>query len=290
MRYDCIIVGTGPAGLEAAITLKIRNKNFAIFGKEISRKVSKAHVIDNYLGMPNISGEELCNAFDKHLRQMDIKLCEEQITTIYPMGDYFSFLTKNNEMYEADTVILATGVSFGKPYPGEEKFLGKGVSYCATCDASLYKGKTAAVIAGTSEEEKEAVFLQKIVGKLYYIPLYKDLVSTDFSENVEVVYELPLRIEGEEYAGKLVLQNRTLNVDGVFILRDSITPDKLLPGLHMEGNHIAINRRMETNLPGCFACGDITGTPYQYVKAAGEGNVAALSAAAYLDERSRVKP
>lgn len=288
-RFDCIIVGTGPAGLEAAITLKIRNKNFAIFGKEISRKVSKAHVIDNYLGMPDISGEELYNAFDEHLRQMNIRLCDEQITTIYPMGDYFSFLTKNNEMYEADSVILATGVSFGKPYPGEEKFLGRGVSYCATCDASLYKGKTVAVIAGALEEEKEAVFLQRIVDKLYYIPLYKDPVSTMFAENAEVISDLPLRIEGEEYAGELVLQNRTLSVDGIFILRDSITPDKLLPGLHMEGNHIAVNRRMETNLPGCFACGDITGTPYQYIKAAGEGNVAALSAAAYLDERSRVK-
>lgn len=284
-RYDCIIVGTGPAGLEAALTLKMRNKNFAIFGKEISAKVQKAHEIDNYLGLPNIAGSELGKAFESHIKQMGITLREEQITMIYPMGDYFSFLTKNNEMYEANSVIIAVGVSFGKPYPGEEQYLGRGVSYCATCDAMLYKGKETALIAATKEEEKEAEFLQQIVSKLYYIPLYKEPVSTAFSDNVEVMNDRPLNIQGNDRVKELVLQNRTLSVEGVFILRDSITPDKLIPGLQMEGNHIAVNRKLETNIPGCFACGDITGTPYQYIKAAGEGNVAALSAVAYLDAR-----
>ena len=284
-RYDCIIVGTGPAGLEAALTLKMRNKNFAIFGKEISAKVQKAHEIDNYLGLPNIAGAELGKAFESHIKQMDITLREEQITMIYPMGDYFSFLTKNNEMYEANSVIIATGISFGKPYPGEEQYLGRGVSYCATCDAMLYKGKEIAVIAGTKEEEKEAEFLQQIVSKLYYIPLYKESVSAVFSDNVEVIRDRPVGIHGNDRVKELALQNRTLSVEGVFVLRDSITPDKLLPGLQMEGNHIAVNRKLETNIPGCFACGDITGTPYQYIKAAGEGNVAALSAVAYLDAK-----
>ena len=281
-RYDVAIIGTGPAGLSAAITLKIRNKNIILFGsKDLSSKVAKAHEIQNYLGLPAISGEALAKKFASHIESMGIEITQEQITTVYSMGDYYSLLSKNNQMYDVSAVILATGVNFGKPYPGEKEFLGIGVSYCATCDAPLYRGKTVAIIGASPKEEAEADFMSEIAGKVYYIPLYKEKVNV--KEAITVVEDVPTAIEGKMKAEKLILKNQELTVDGIFILRESVLPEQLVPGLEMDGNHIAVNRRMETNLAGCFACGDIVGIPYQYIKSAGEGNVAALSAVGYLD-------
>ena len=281
-RYDVAIIGTGPAGLSAAITLKIRNKSIILFGsKDLSSKVAKAHEIQNYLGLPAISGEALAKKFSSHIESMGIEITQEQITTVYSMGDYYSLLSKNNQMYDVNAVILATGVNFGKPYPGEKEFLGIGVSYCATCDAPLYRGKTVAIIGASPKEEAEADFMSEIAGKVYYIPLYKEKVNV--KEAITVVEDVPTAIEGEMKAEKLILKNQELTVDGIFILRESVLPEQLVPGLEMDGNHIAVNRRMETNLAGCFACGDIVGMPYQYIKSAGEGNVAALSAVGYLD-------
>ena len=281
-RYDVAIIGTGPAGLSAAITLKIRNKNIILFGsKDLSSKVAKAHEIQNYLGLPAISGEALAKKFASHIESMGIEITQEQITTVYSMGDYYSLLSKNNQMYDVSAVILATGVNFGKPYPGEKEFLGIGVSYCATCDAPLYRGKTVAIIGASPKEEAEADFMSEIAGKVYYIPLYKEKVNV--KEAIAVVEDVPTAIEGKMKAEKLILKNQELTVDGIFILRESVLPEQLVPGLEMDGNHIAVNRRMETNLAGCFACGDIVGMPYQYIKSAGEGNVAALSAVGYLD-------
>ena len=283
-RYDVAIIGTGPAGLSAAITLKIRNKNIILFGsKSLSVKVEKAHEIQNYLGLPAISGEALAKNFASHIESMGIEITQEQITTVYSMGDYYSLLSKNNQMYDVSAVILATGVNFGKPYPGEKEFLGIGVSYCATCDAPLYRGKTVAIIGSSPKEEAEADFMSEIAGKVYYIPLYKEKVNV--KETITVVEDVPTAIEGEMKAEKLILKNQELTVDGIFILRESVLPEQLVPGLEMDGNHIAVNRRMETNLDGCFACGDIVGTPYQYIKSAGEGNVAAHSVIAYLGEK-----
>lgn len=140
-RYDIAIIGTGPAGLEAAITARIRNKKIILFGnKNLSLKVEKAHTIQNYLGLPNIGGEELKAAYEAHLKAMEIEITEDRINAVYAMGEYFA-LQGNGTNYEAQTVILATGVSTAKAYPGEEQFLGRGVSYCATCDAPLYRGK-----------------------------------------------------------------------------------------------------------------------------------------------------
>ena len=281
-RYDVAIIGTGPAGLSAAITLKIRNKNIILFGsKDLSSKVAKAHEIQNYLGLPAISGEALAKKFASHIESMEIEITQEHITTVYSMGDYYSLLSKKNQMYDVSAVILATGVNFGKPYPGEKEFLGIGVSYCATCDAPLYRGKTVAIIGASPKEEAEADFMSEIAGKVYYIPLYKEKVNV--KETITVVEDVPTAIEGEMKAEKLILKNQELTVDGIFILRESVLPEQLVPGLEMDGNHIAVNRRMETNLAGCFACGDIVGMPYQYIKSAGEGNVAALSAVGYLD-------
>ncbi len=283
-RYDVAVIGTGPAGLSAAITLKIRNKNILLLGSQDgSTKVERAHEVLNYLGIPKVTGEELSKQFLNHVTQMEISITQEQVTTVYAMGDYYALTTKSNKMYEATTVILATGVSYGKPYLGEEKLLGSGVSYCATCDAPLYRGRTVAVIGDSPEEEAEAEFLAEVADKVYYIPTYQEMVTfQDEINNIEVIQEVPVEIQGELKVEKLVLEDRELSVDGVFILRETVSPASLIPGLEMDGNYVKVNHKMETNLKGCFACGDITGTPHQYIKAAGEGNVAAISAVGHL--------
>ncbi|MCR5655125.1 MAG: NAD(P)/FAD-dependent oxidoreductase [Lachnospiraceae bacterium] len=284
-RYDAAILGTGPAGVSAAITLKIRNKNLLLIGnKDLSMKMEKAHEIQNYPGLPAIPGAELAAKMREHLDSMGIEITEDKVSTVYAMGDYFA-LQGATEMYEASTVILATGVVLAKPYPGEAEYLGKGVSYCATCDAPLYRGKTAAVIGFSPKEEAEADFLAELAEKVYYLPQYTDEVHV--SDRVETVREKPLEILGDDKAVALKTSEREIPVDGVFILRESVAPSQLMPGLETEEGHVKVNRRMETNLAGCFACGDIVGLPYQYIKSAGEGNIAAISAAMYLDQKKR---
>ena len=282
-RYDIIIIGAGPAGMEAALTAKARNKKFLLLGKSgISDKVSKAHEVKNFLGLPNVTGESMSKAFLNHLEQMGIPVTPGRVVNAYNMGNYYVLLMADNSQIECTALIIATGVNFGKPFPGEEEFLGKGVSYCATCDAVFYKNKKVAVLAYSKEEEAEAEFLAENCSQILYFPQYKGEVSFS-KENIQVIAEKPQSVAGDKKVTSLVTDKNTYAVDGIFILRESVAPSKLLSGLQMEGNHIATDRSMKTNLPGCFACGDITGTPYQYIKAAGEGNVAALSAVAYID-------
>lgn len=277
-RYDIAIIGTGPAGLSAALTAKIRNKKILLLGSaDLSEKVEKAHTVQNYLGLPSVSGADMQQAFLQHIRQMDITITEKKVNTIYPMGDFFG-IQMGMEMAQADAVILATGVTADKPYPGENELLGKGVSYCATCDAPLYRGRTVAVIGFGPKEEEEAAFLAEVAEKVYYFPMYKG----DIHANVTVVREKPEAILGEEKVQSVRTASQEYPVDGVFVLRESILPEHLLKGLQLEGNRVVVNLNMETNIPGCFACGDLAGKPYQYIKAAGQGNVAALSAVEYL--------
>ena len=281
MRYDIVIVGAGPAGISAAITGSLRNKNVLLIGDGgISRKVSKAHEIKNYPGLPDISGEGLRDALLSHVTGMGIRIEDKRVSAVYAMGEYFS-IQAGEEMIEASSVILATGIVTGKSIPGESELLGRGVSYCATCDASLYRGKTVIVIGYSPGEEKEAAFLSEICEKVTYIPVYKE--SAELPETIRVIKEPVKEIRQGGDKRIVVTDDGEYEADGVFVLREAIAPDQLVPGIETDGGSIPVNRRMETNLPGVFACGDITGTPYQYIKAAGEGNVAALSAVNYLD-------
>ena len=257
MEYDIAIIGSGPAGMEAAITAKIRNKNILLLSSnDSSEKVGKAHLFENYLGLPNISGQNLNKAFLEHLKILDIEITPAKVTNIYDMGDYFN-IQAETQMYVAKSVILATGVNFGKPYENEEKYLGRGVSYCATCDGNLYKGKKVVVIASSQKEEKEANFLASLASNVLYIPLYKDILN--LNSNIEVIREIPTLIEGNLKVNKLKTNKSEYEVDGIFILRDAISQ-------------------------GLFACGDIVGRPYQAIKSAGEGNIAALSSVDFIDD------
>lgn len=282
-RYDMAIIGTGPAGLEAAITAKVRNKNILLLGsKDLSTKIEKAHTIKNYLGLPGVAGEKMQQAFQSHLEQMNVQITEDRVNAAYAMGSYFA-IQGHRDMYEADSVILACGMSASKPYPGELDNLGRGVSYCATCDGALYKGKSAVVIGYSKEEEKEAEFLAEIADKVCYLPMYQE--QTSMSNKIEVLHgQKPLAIERNNQRIQLKLEGDSIEADGIFILREDVAPAQLVPGLAIEKNQVIVDRSLRTNIDGLFACGDITGAPYQYIKAAGEGNVAALSAVNYLSK------
>ena len=296
-RYDIAIIGTGPAGLSAAITATIRNKKVLLLGsRDLTEKLSKAHEIQNYLGFPAVRGADLAAAFQRHIDQMGIEITEKRVSAVYAMGDFFA-LQKGEDMLEASSVILATGVVQGKPLPGENELLGRGVSYCATCDAPLYRGKRAAVIGYSPREEAEAAFLSEVCSEVLYFPTYKE--ETDLPASVKVIREKVTGIESEGQARVVKTAENGYTVDGVFVLREAVAPGQLVPGLETEGAHVVVNRKMAASIPGVFACGDIVGTPYQYIKAAGEGNVAALikaagegnvaalSAVAYLDQKER---
>lgn len=284
-RYDIAIIGTGPAGLSAAITAKIRNKKILLIGNpNFSDKVQKAHQIQNYLGLPAISGKDLAKAFENHINSMDITITDGKVNAVYPMGSYFG-LQISQDIYEAETVIVATGIVTGKAFKGENELLGRGVSYCATCDAPLYRNKTVAVVGYSPKEELEAEFLAEVCEKVLYIPMYKE--ETKLSDKVTIIDEKPTAVIGENKVKSLQTEKNNYEVDGIFILRDSIPPSQLVSGLEIKDNHIVVNSQMETNIKGCFACGDIVGRPYQYIKAAGQGNIAGLSAVAYLDAKRK---
>ena len=279
-RVDIAIIGTGPAGVSAAITATIRNKKVLLLGsRELSGKISRAQEIRNYPGLPAISGGELTRRFREHLDSMGIEITEKRVAAVYAMGGYFA-LQAGEDMIEARTVILAGGVLQGKPLDGEEEMVGRGVSYCATCDAPLYRGKTAAVVGYSPREEAEAAFLSEVCSEVLYFPVYNG--ETKLPDSVKVIRE---KVTGVGQAdGKRIVHTvgGDYPVDGIFVLREAVAPGQLVPGLQTEGPHVVVNRQMETNIPGVFACGDIAGTPYQYVKAAGEGNAAALSAVRFL--------
>ena len=280
-RYDIAIIGSGPAGLSAAINAKIRNKNIIIFGYEdFSSKLIKAPKINNYLGFHDISGLELKEKFKEHIESMNIEITYERVNNIYDMGEYFSIMV-NETIYEAKSVIVATGIEYTKPLKGEEEFLGKGVGYCATCDAPLYRNKVVTVIGYNKEAEEEANYVSELASKLYYIPMYKS--NYELRDGIEIVEDRPIDIIGKDRVEKLILSSRQLETDGLFILKDSISPAQLVPGLLMEEGHIKVDRTMKTNIEGCFAAGDCIGRPYQYIKASGEGLIAALSAVSYVD-------
>lgn len=278
--YDVAIIGSGPAGISAALTLKALKKNIILFGSiSLSEKIRRAERINNYPGLCAVSGEELARAFSEQLNFSGIEITDKQVTGVYNMDSHYGILC-NTEVFEARAVILASGVEPIKAIAGELEFLGRGVSYCATCDGSLYKGKTIAVICTSSEYEDEIEYLSELAKKVYLFPLYKDVnISRD---NVETVHGAPKEIVGSFRASRLIHSNGELEVDGVFLLKSAISPSALIQGIEVNDGHVAVNRDCATNLSGVFAAGDCTGRPYQYAKAVGEGNVAAHSAVKYL--------
>ncbi len=278
--YDAVIVGAGPSGLSAAINLKLHEKNFVWFGSpDFSDKVEKSEKIANYPGAGLISGAELNARFAAHAKEMGLEPVDKKVTNVMP-GDGVIMVLADNEIFEAKTLLLAAGVMTAKSYEGEEEFLGRGVSYCATCDGFLYKGKTLAVFCGAKRYEHEVEYLAGIAEKVYLSAGYPDC-SVNLP-NVEKIAPIKA-VTGEMKVSAVLLHGGAeIAVDGLFILRNAVAPGTLLPGLATDGPHITVNRMQETNIPGVFAAGDCTGRPYQIAKAVGEGNVAAHAMLEYL--------
>lgn len=277
---DIAIIGAGPAGLSAAINGVIRNKKVIVFGRDPkSSYLYKAEKVDNYLGLPNVSGPEMMNKFLKHAQDLGVEFHEGRVLEVYPMGDYYT-LNAENEFFEAKTVIIATGIPKAKYIPGEKELLGKGVSYCGTCDGPLYRGKTTIVIGEIEEAEEDVNFLQEICDKVYFLPTYKEVKHVH--SDVEIINGKPKEIFGDPFVSGIKIDDRELTVDGVFLIKETIPVTELIKGLEIEDKTIKVNRRLETNFPGVFAAGDCTGKPFQVTKAVGEGAVAALEAVSYL--------
>jgi len=277
---DIAIIGAGPAGLSAAINGVIRNKKVIVFGRNPkSSYLYKAERVDNYLGLPNISGPGMVEQFIKHAQTLGVEFHEGRILEVFAMGDYYT-LNVENEFYEAKTVIIATGIPKAKYIPGEKELLGKGVSYCGTCDGPLFRGKTTLVIGEIEEAEEDVNFLQEICSKVYFLPTYKEVKNVH--PKVEILEGKPKEILGDPYVSGIRIDDREIKVDGVFLIKETIPVTQLIKGLEMEDKTIKVNRRLETNFPGVYAAGDCTGRPYQVTKAVGEGAVAALEAVSYL--------
>lgn len=281
MKYDVAIIGTGPAGISAALNLKLHNKNIIWFGSpDLSMKVEKSEKIANYPGLPMISGPELNERFKQQITESDLEITDKMVTNITATKNGFMLLG-DNEVFEAKTILMATGTVGAKPMPGEEELLGKGVSYCATCDGFFYKGKTIAVVCGARRYEHEIAYLAELAETVYVSALYPDY-EIDLPNVIKL--DSPVKeIHGHERVEEIELGDGSRqSVDGIFILRTSVAPTTLLKGLEMDGPHIVVDREMKTSKEGVFAAGDCTGRPYQIAKAIGEGNIAAHSIVASL--------
>ena len=283
MTVDCAIVGTGPAGLSAALTLQQRGKSLSWIGNpDLSGKVSRAERITNYPGFLEGSGERLAELFREQARAAGLEVVDQMVNEIMPFDGQFVVMA-GSECFDARTVILATGTAPAAQVPGEAALLGRGVSYCATCDVVLCRGKTVAVHCGAARFEDEARFLAERADKLYFFPTYRE--SAFAAANVKAPGGRIAAVLGEgRVSGVRLSTGEEVPVDMVFFLREAVALAHLLPGVETDGAHIVVDRAQATSTPGVFAAGDCTGRPYQYAKAVGEGNVAAHSALDYLKD------
>ena len=279
--FDIAIIGAGPAGLSAALTARVRNKSVALFEHmDFSPKLQKAHAINNYPGLPMTAGKDLMKQMADHTLSAGPTLIREKVTNIYA-GDTFTLLTPS-DTYEARALVLAIGVSNAAMLTGEKDLVGKGVSYCATCDGMLYRDKPVAVIAYTEEGEHEADFLGEICPVVYFLPQYKTEYQPKHA-SVQVMKARPQAVLGTDEVTGLATDAGELKMDGIFILRQSDPAETLMPELEMDGPFVKVNRDQATNVPGVYAAGDCTGKPWQIARATGEGLVAVLSAIGFID-------
>lgn len=290
--YDVVIIGAGPAGLSAAIYCARGRLNTLVIGDSAQSRVSKTDVIDNYLGFPNgISGKELVELGMTQARRFGAQIVRGEVVSVTPL-DTFEVELADGAKHQAKAIILATGVS-SKPsgIRREEEFVGKGVSYCANCDAFFFRDKRVAIIGSANLAAKEALEL---------LPHTRDVTifshGQDFAVSPNLLKELktesvPLRSEKiVEFVGGDQLESLRLETgelwptDGAFLAigtASSLDFARTL-GLQIDKNYIVVDAEGKTNFPGVFAAGDCTGPPLQIAKGVGQGCSAAISAMSYV--------
>ena len=270
MSYDILVIGGGPAGLSAAVNARARGRSVLVVSNPLKENpLWPAERVDNYPGLPGVSGAELLKDLRRHAEQAGAEFVTGRALSSVRMPEDW-YVSVGPDMYNAKAVVLAAGVARGKKFPGEAEFLGRGVSYCATCDGMLYRDKDVAVLGYSDSARQEAEFLERIGCRVTYF---------DRPKNCE--------IRGDDKARSVTCDGRRAEVDCVFILRPTLAPTDLFPGLETEKGYVAVDRRMATNLPGILAAGDCTGGPLQVAKAVGEGLIAGQSAAAYVSDLER---
>ena len=304
--FDLIIVGGGPAGITAGIyASRSKLKTLLItktFGGQMARK---AVSIENYPGFEEISGVELIQRFINQLKKQKVEIVEDEVTKIEKENNIFNVLTKGKKVFQALAVIVASGADPRiLDVPGERELIGKGVSYCTTCDGPLFKGKEVAVVGGGNAGFEAAIFLANYTNKIYILEFGQEPIAVPENQErakktgkIEVITNAALkRIEGKEFVEAIFYQDRKedkekeLKVQGVFIEIGSHPATSFVKGL-VKFNHL-VNRMDEieiesrtgqTSTPGLFAAGDVTDIKYkQIVIACGEGAKTVLSAYEYL--------
>lgn len=276
---DLLIIGSGPAAWSCALTARQRNLSVVVAAAASATGwLQKAERIDNYPGLPQVSGKEMLRIFRQQAEDAGAVVLPHLARQIMPMGDSGYMTLVGNGIVESKAVVLAMGAARPRLLPGEEALLGMGVSWCGTCDGMFYRGMEVAVLSAWTGGVEEGEFLSGLASHVDYYFLAKhdqpDSVPYTLCEGTprELVRQEDGRIAVHTDQGEKVY-------DGVFIFRPAVAPDTLLPGLDLDGAFIRVDRRMAANFPCLYACGDCTGHPLQIAKAVGEGNIAAISAA-----------
>lgn len=281
MTYDIIVLGSGPAGLGAAVAARGRNKSVLVIGNRWQDSpLAKAERVDNYLGLPGLTGSGMLEAFHEHAVNMGAEFVVGKAISLMAWNGFM--VTVGSQVYEGKALILAPGVVRQAKYPGEEEYLGRGVSYCATCDGMLYRGRAVTVVGRSKDAPQEANYLKSLGCQVVYVSPQE---PKGLDREIPFVRAGKLEVRGTDRVSALVADGAELPCEGVFILRDALAPTDLLPDLELRNGAIAVDREMATSLPGVFAAGDCTGGPLQVAKAVGEGHTAGLSAAEYVDRK-----
>lgn len=264
MAYDVLVIGGGPAGLSAALNVRARGRSVLVVSNPPEESpLWRAERVDNYIGLPGVTGAELLKTMRLHAETAGVDFRWGKVLNTLCMGNMW-YVNIGTDMEHAGAVVLAAGVDRGRKFPGEAEFLGRGVSYCATCDGMLYRNKAVAVLGYSDTARREADFLAGIGCSVTYFDRPKACTIT-----------------GEKQVEAVTCDGERVAVQGVFLLRPTMAPTDLFRGLAVEQGYVTVNRKMATNLPGVFAAGDCTGGPLQVSKAVGEGLIAGQSAAAY---------
>lgn len=259
-----MIVGGGPAGLSAALNVRARGRTAVVISNPLEENpLWRAERVDNCLGLPGLSGGELLARLRRHAESAGVEFQEGKALSALRTGERW-YVSVGPGMVQGKAAVLAAGAVRGKKLPGEAELLGRGLSYCATCDGMLYRGKKVAVLGYSPSAKKEAAFLEEIGCRVVYFERPKQCA-----------------IQGKEAVESILCDGVTEQVDGVFLLRPAMAPGELFSGLAVEGGYVIVDRDMATNLPGVFAAGDCTGGPLQISKAMGEGQIAGQKAAAF---------
>ncbi|MGB9609265.1 MAG: NAD(P)/FAD-dependent oxidoreductase [Minisyncoccia bacterium] len=302
MLYDLIILGSGPAGLAASIYASRYKIRHLIIGQVLGGLANQAHLIENYPGCRTSSGKELMDKFLEQAKSYGVEIIEKEVVDIFRKKDNFEVQTSDGKIFTAKTLILALGTEQKKlNIPGEKEFLGKGVTYCATCDAPLYKNKTVAVVGGGNAALTAALLLANYAQKVYLIHrrdkysaelIWQEKVFTN--PKIEKIFNTNLKeIKGEQVMNEIILdqpwQNATsLKVSGLFIEIGSLPSVDLAKKIGLaldEKGYIKVDKNCRTNVRGVFAAGDVTNYTdlKQVLTAASQGAIAAFGVYKYLN-------